>query len=1142
MCLTSLASLSMECYYIVISSSHLSNGHFRNIKGVFRGPLTHSTTLDCAEKETTRSKTLKDLKANFYCDLCDKQYHKHQEFDNHINSYDHAHKQRLKELKQREFARNVASKLRKHERKQKKYLHQLHSAAHLKREATCAPGSGPMFKSTTVSIQNHIHGDIQDDLVQSEGHCFKSIHEKTSVMPMILAENSKQHFDRQTKKGHKFSFSFAFPKKAQIKLESSAAVFYEFNDDISAERRLKRRSRFVPESFTALSALPADVLQCPSNTQQSIAVSLNHSLDNKHEIEPTLSKLQSALAAEVFLFPSSDQHATTGLSKQTSNKVCCLQDQNLKQMLTSVVNVFPDPDICHIKVPQYSGVSGAAATMTCSKLTTCMQEVVKDTFAVIDIKSRTTDSEVTIQETHYDESAVPNKAQQNENTAVNQSENRHQENKNVSHFVSPSSDNMTNSNEQRKDGSFKRPSHAFFPVQSKDGSTVLQWPSEMLMHTCTEPSISYSCNPLYFDFRASKYKVEQKNIKNVQRTHPCNLLCPTWKKITNKSFNTKFNRNSISREPEGNMKRYKVICFVNGNKKHISSSYLDKIYHLDTKCNRNKTEKCKKHDHKCKMRQYRCKHDSQEKSGRSLKCKYRHRWSMNNHGVNICNSLSTRYVDLKGSPGSIDDRIPFRHMPETEGTTTDRSPALQMKPQCRLLNRKAEFENLSQNNMASLRYQLGMAPIKHGCENVIYSCKISNLKTNKASSSHQKADTQRRLTLKRKHSSFIDEPKIQCKKHRLWKPFSLSIQQITFSEQNYFVLWKAIHRKLVGKIKGDISANGTLCRSFEHKFPKYTNGKLETYHKWQKMSFKSAKCLNNINKSKENTAAQLWDGLPAISDNKAQCLLAVHIADLVTKHEITSKQRISEAPNDPCAKQGNSHGSNTAQEQQSLSPNRRTGKEPGSSRSCMKCAALEFTKQAYHSKKIPNDYQSYHTGQFRPHVSLPHAKSFPLHPYTKKHYPCAGYRHKLQPCVFPGKLKIVFPSTAAQSCSSLYPVLYEQPFCSTTSTMVQRTFTHHHVTVLSAACFAAASTDNRASVDFPHQFLSQAYSRVPLYQVTGQARLCPVDHVFSLPQAPVVPTPIHHCLPLPFPPISHTTVLPPLHIPQPSLIPLQSIF
>lgn len=37
--------------------------------------------------------SVEDLKALFYCELCDKQYLRHQEFDNHINSYDHAHKQ-----------------------------------------------------------------------------------------------------------------------------------------------------------------------------------------------------------------------------------------------------------------------------------------------------------------------------------------------------------------------------------------------------------------------------------------------------------------------------------------------------------------------------------------------------------------------------------------------------------------------------------------------------------------------------------------------------------------------------------------------------------------------------------------------------------------------------------------------------------------------------------------------------------------------------------------------------------------------------------------------------------------------------------------------------------------------------------------
>lgn len=55
--------------------------------------LLSSVLQDYAEKEKAIAKALEDLRANFYCELCDKQYQKHQEFDNHINSYDHAHKQ-----------------------------------------------------------------------------------------------------------------------------------------------------------------------------------------------------------------------------------------------------------------------------------------------------------------------------------------------------------------------------------------------------------------------------------------------------------------------------------------------------------------------------------------------------------------------------------------------------------------------------------------------------------------------------------------------------------------------------------------------------------------------------------------------------------------------------------------------------------------------------------------------------------------------------------------------------------------------------------------------------------------------------------------------------------------------------------------
>ncbi|KAF3839813.1 hypothetical protein F7725_018530 [Dissostichus mawsoni] len=142
------------CYYLVISSTHLSNGHFRRVKGVFRGPLCPTAASDspeCAERALGCS--VEDLKALFYCELCDKQYLRHQEFDNHINSYDHAHKQRLKELKHREFARNVASKSWKDQRKQDKALRRLHQLAQLQQETQRVPVKTSGLRSTVKAVR-----------------------------------------------------------------------------------------------------------------------------------------------------------------------------------------------------------------------------------------------------------------------------------------------------------------------------------------------------------------------------------------------------------------------------------------------------------------------------------------------------------------------------------------------------------------------------------------------------------------------------------------------------------------------------------------------------------------------------------------------------------------------------------------------------------------------------------------------------------------------------------------------------------------------------------------------------------------------------------------------------------------------------
>lgn len=58
-----------------------------------------------------------------------------------------------------------------------------------------------------------------------------------------------------------------------------------------------------------------------------------------------------------------------------------------------------------------------------------------------------------------------------------------------------------------------RPKEPFCQVLSRDGSTVLLWPSEMVSYTKTFPSISFSVNPLLHDFRAHNRAKEEERRK-----------------------------------------------------------------------------------------------------------------------------------------------------------------------------------------------------------------------------------------------------------------------------------------------------------------------------------------------------------------------------------------------------------------------------------------------------------------------------------------------------------------------------------------------------------------------------------------------------------------------------------------------------
>ncbi|XP_061761357.1 G patch domain-containing protein 8-like [Nerophis ophidion] len=199
---------------------------------------------DQIEKEKAIAKGLEDLRANFYCELCDKQYTKHQEFDNHINSHDHAHKQRQKELKQREFARSIL-RSRKGGKK-KKMLRGMQELAEQRKQPDQTPGSGPMFKTTTMVVDGK-KAEYNNVFAPESTAPLRAIATEIPVPDKTRHASPKPtptfRFSLGMNKGSspaasatsKVSVSFSFAKKTPIKLETAAAAAFADHGEEAVE-------------------------------------------------------------------------------------------------------------------------------------------------------------------------------------------------------------------------------------------------------------------------------------------------------------------------------------------------------------------------------------------------------------------------------------------------------------------------------------------------------------------------------------------------------------------------------------------------------------------------------------------------------------------------------------------------------------------------------------------------------------------------------------------------------------------------------------------------------------------------------------------------------------------------------------------
>ncbi|NXL16379.1 Z804B protein, partial [Setophaga kirtlandii] len=452
---------------------------------------------DYAEKEKAAAKALEDVKANFYCELCDKQYHKHQEFDNHINSYDHAHKQRLKDLKQREFARNVASKSWKDEKKQEKALKRLHQLAELRKHIT---GSGPLLKAPRLVLEKQQSPDgiflykgskfvaSSQRTTTSEGQGFsKSILERQQLIVSrhqppterhhALGNHVSQKFPYSNSTSQRAGVSFSFSKKVPLKLESSASVFSENceeGNDYSESPNHKRKQT---------------IEGCHSVTL--LEEQLKASLGKESPIAQDQMDLDNSASSHVAVKP----------------KMLKENDKNSDRESEEKFRANPSFSKVKIPLPNLNFSASLRETEQESKLNESEQ------FLEIPISSSCQASNFCTQLNTYKHSNAHLPAQLSELPRQPEPELTCSSNINDSpgvikrerslEITETTDGNMETLEKETMVKEVKPQALPFLHVVSKDGSTALQWPTELLLFTKTEPCISYGCNPLYFDFRLS---------------------------------------------------------------------------------------------------------------------------------------------------------------------------------------------------------------------------------------------------------------------------------------------------------------------------------------------------------------------------------------------------------------------------------------------------------------------------------------------------------------------------------------------------------------------------------------------------------------------------------------------------------------
>lgn len=85
--------------------------------------------MDKVEKEERIAEEIAVVTKAFFCEVCNKQYHKVAEFESHLSSYDHHHRKRFKEMQASEKARRGGNEVEKARKKEERQQAKLIAAA-----------------------------------------------------------------------------------------------------------------------------------------------------------------------------------------------------------------------------------------------------------------------------------------------------------------------------------------------------------------------------------------------------------------------------------------------------------------------------------------------------------------------------------------------------------------------------------------------------------------------------------------------------------------------------------------------------------------------------------------------------------------------------------------------------------------------------------------------------------------------------------------------------------------------------------------------------------------------------------------------------------------------------------------------------